>query len=115
MDLVYITTLGNFFSSCSPTRNIPKKQLESLFNLKFDGESKISALDHLYQFLDECKYFDITNDNEICRFFTLTLQGQIQKWYKALLAKSIHSWNHFMEVFLLVHQNYNYEEFCLEI
>jgi hypothetical protein len=80
MDLVYIPTLGHDFSSCRPTRNIPKKKLESLFNLKFDGESKISALDYLYQFLDESKYFDITNDNEICRFFTLTLQGQIQKW-----------------------------------
>jgi ribonuclease HI len=35
MDLVYIPTLGHVFSSCRPTRNIPKKQLESLFNLKF--------------------------------------------------------------------------------
>jgi hypothetical protein len=29
--------------------------------------------------------------------------------------KSIHSWNHFIEVFLLAHENYNYEVLVLEI
>jgi len=101
MALVYIPVLGHTFSSCRPARNIPKKQLESLSNLKFDGESKISSFDHLYQFIDKCKNFNITNDNEICGLFTLTFQGLVQKWYRALPAKCIHSWNHFIEVFFV--------------
>jgi hypothetical protein len=112
---VYIPTLGHAFSSCRPTRYIPKKKLESLSNLKFDGESKISAFDHLYQFMDKCK---ILTSLMIMKFAGCLLshsKDRIQKWYKALPAKSIHSWNHFMEVFLLAHQNYNYEELCLEI
>jgi hypothetical protein len=112
---LYIPTLGHAFSSCRPTRYILKKHLESLSNLKFDGESKIFSFGHIYQFMDKCKYFDITNDNEICRSFTLTFRGRIWKWYKVLPTKSIHSWDHFMEVFMLAHQNYNYEELCLEI
>jgi hypothetical protein len=90
MDPLYILTLSHAFSSCGPTMDIPKKHLQSLSNLKFDGESKIFAFDHLYQFMDKCKYFDITNDNEISRSFTLTFQGRIWKWYKSLPTKSIH-------------------------
>jgi hypothetical protein len=86
-----------------------------LSNLKFDHESKISTFDHLYQFIDKCKSFDITNDNEICKLFTLTFQGRTQKRYKVIPGKSIHSWNHFMHVFLLAHQNYNFEKLCLGI
>ena len=75
MALLSIVILDYAFSSCRPTRNIPNKQLESLSNLKFDGESKIFAFDHICQFMVKCKSFDITNDNEICKLFTLTFQG----------------------------------------
>lgn len=74
-----IPTLGHAFSSHKPTRGIPKRQLESISELQYDGECDIIyALDHIDQFIHKCKFFKITNDNEICRLFTLTIQGRIR-------------------------------------
>lgn len=65
-----IPTLGNEFSSGKPTTGMSKKQIESLYNLKYDGECKISTLDHICRFVDKCESYNIINDNEICRLFT---------------------------------------------
>ena len=48
---ICIPTLGHAFSSRKSTRGIPKRQLESIYELQYDGENFISALDHVDQFI----------------------------------------------------------------
>ena len=50
----------------------------------------------------------------MCRLLALTFRGKIQSWFEALLTKSIHTWEQFMDIFLISHQNYNYDELCSE-
>jgi hypothetical protein len=115
MSPLYISILEHAFSSCRPTGSISKKTIDSLSKLKFDGEGVISSFDHLSRFNHKCNSFRIFNENELCRLFTLTFQGRIKSWFEALPAKSIHTWKQFMELFLIAHQNYNYNELCLEV
>lgn len=112
---ICIPTLGHALNSLEPTRGMPEKQIESLSQLNFDGESNISTLNHIDGFVNRCKYFNIIVDNEICRLFTLTFIGQIRKWFLVLPENSIHSWKHFCQVFLKTHQNYSYNGLCLEL
>lgn len=73
MDPICIPTLDHVFSSQNHTRDIPKRQLESLSELQYDGESYIFSLEHVDQFIHKCICFNITNDNAICRLFTLVI------------------------------------------
>jgi hypothetical protein len=42
-------------------------------------------------------------------------EGRIQAWYKAFPTESIHSWKQFKEVFLNAHDNYDYDQLCVEL
>ena len=76
---IYIPTLGHAFNSPKPTRGMPKKQIESLSQLKFDSESNIYALNRIVGFVNRCKSFNIIIDNQISKIFTLTFRGRIHK------------------------------------
>jgi hypothetical protein len=57
----------------------------------------------------------IVQDNETCRLFIPTFEGIIIAWFRTLLAKSIHSWKQFMEMFIVAHENYVYDELVDEV
>jgi len=98
-----------------PLGCILKKKFDLLSNLKLNGEGKVSTINHINQFNITRHNLKIVWDNEISRLFTLTLEGWIKAWYRTLPTKSIHSWRQFMEVFIIAHENYDYEQLCTEV
>ena len=86
-----------------------------LLKIKFDGESDVPAINHLFNFIKKCEFHRIVANNVKYRLFVHTFKGQIRKWFEMLPTKSIHSWDHVMEMFLFAHQSYNYDELCNEI
>jgi len=46
--------------------------------LIFDDENIIFVNDHLSHFINKCKSFGISNDNELCRLFTFTFPKKMK-------------------------------------
>ena len=86
-----------------------------LSKVKFDGRSKIDALGHLYQFIQNSSTLNIFDQGTFCKLFTATFKGQIRKWFDAFATGSIDSWKQFMRFFVFTHQNYDYDQLCEEI
>lgn len=107
--------VGTWFSSPRLSRSISKNIVYSLWNLKFVSEWKIFSFDHLCCFNHKCKFFKISNEDELCRLFTLTFEGTIKIWFEALPTRSIQSWKQFLGLFIIAHQDYDYNELCVEL
>lgn len=103
------------FNLPHPSQCIFQKIVDSLSKQKFNGESDIRAINHLFESITKCRSQRITNEDVVCRIFTLTLKGWIRKWFDSFTIESIHSWRQFIEIFLLVHQNYDYNKLCDKI
>ena len=110
-----IIVLEHSFSMPRPARGISENAVNLLQMLNFDGEGKMTAFKHLAEFIFICKHFHIVGGSNICMIFTVTFKSRIQGWFEMLPAKSIHSWNHFMELFIDAHEDYNYQELRYEI
>ena len=83
--------------------------------VKFDNESEIDALGHLYHFNEKYLSHEICDQGILCRVFTINFEGHMKKWFDAFTTGSIHSWEQFMQLFVCVHHNYNYDQSCEEI
>lgn len=115
MDPLHISILEHDFSSPRLPRSIPKKIVDFLSKVKFDGERIISTFNHICQFNHKCKSHKISNDNEFFKLFPLIFSERIKGSFKALLANYIHTWKQFMGLFLNAHQNYDHDQLCDEI
>ena len=91
------------FNSLQPNEHILKNTTNLFSKVKFNGESKIDALGHLYQFNKKCLSHDTSNQGTLCRLFTTTFEGHIKKWFDALTIVSFHSWEQFMQLFVNAH------------
>jgi hypothetical protein len=49
--------------------NTPTKVVKKLSQVKFNGESNFSTFDHIFQFIKNCKKYDI-NEGVLCLIFT---------------------------------------------
>ena len=107
--------MGSCFQFFLPTEHILQTTTNFLSQNKFNGESEIPSLDHLFKFINRCISRKITDKGALCKLFTLTFKSQIKKWFYAFTTESIHSWELFMELFLIVHKSYDYEVLCKEI
>ena len=55
----------------------PSKIVHHLSKNKFDGESEIPAIDHVYQFLQNCLTNHVIDEAIIGRLFVLTFKGRV--------------------------------------
>ena len=94
---------------------MPKNTTNLMLKDKFNGESEISTFAYSFMFHRNYLSCNISNQNLICKLFSLTFTGQIRKWFNSFTIGSIHSWVQFMEIFIIVHQNYNYDQLYDEI
>lgn len=108
--LPYIPIKEYAFSLPRSTASILGKTINLLSKVKFNSQGEVCRLDHIIEFIHKSLSCGIVTDNELGRLFTLTFKGRIRSWYEALLAKSIHIWEEFMEMFLVAHHKYNYNE-----
>jgi hypothetical protein len=106
--------LWRCFSGTVPPKP-PRNILHFLSQLRFDGESEISASEHALHFWKFCCSHNITDGNTICRLFTLTFAGRVKSWCETLSIASIHTWEQFMREFLHAFENYDYDNLCAEI
>jgi hypothetical protein len=73
----------------------PTKVVKYLLKVKFDGKSKISAYDHVLQFIQNftnSSFYDI-DEGILCMIFTLTLIGHAKDWCESLPVSSVDSWD----------------------
>ena len=73
------------------------------------------ACNHLYNIQRKRLSHKTTDQGALCRFFSCTFEGRIKKWFDSFMSKSSHSWNKSMELFLISHHNYDYNQLCDEI
>lgn len=112
MSSMQSSILDHAFSFPHLTECIFQNIVKLLSKSKFNGDSEILVVDHLHNFIKKCISRKITNKLIVCRTFTLNFKFQIRKWFDPFTTESIHLWEHFMELFLLAHQNYDYDELC---
>lgn len=98
-----------------PSINLPSKTVSLLSRLKFDGEGKVSASDHLLNFLNKCVKHNITDLNLTCRLFVLTFRGRIERWLETFPSYSIYTWFEFIDHFLNDFEIYDYDKLCYEL
>ena len=91
----------------------PSKIVHHLSKNKFDGESEISAIDHVYQFLQNCLTNHVIDEAIIGRSFALTFKGQVRKWFKTL--PSQHSLQQFLGEFIYAFHDPDYEKLFVEL
>lgn len=103
------------FSLLHPTDRILLKTTNILSKVKFYGNNEIFALDHLYWFHNKCLSHDIFYQGPLCSLFSKTFKGWIKTWFDVFTIGSIHSWEQFMELFIIAHHNYKYDQLCDEI
>ena len=98
-----------------PSVTIPSKTVSLLSRLKFDGEGKLSAREHLLKFSIKCDKYKITDLSLTCRLFALTLGGRIEKWLETFPSYSFYNWLDFANQFLDDFEDYDYDKLCDEV
>ena len=73
----------------------------------FDGESEISAIDHVSQFLQNCLTNHVIVEAIIGRSFALTFKGRVWKWFETL--PSQYSLQQFLYEFIYAFHDPDYE------
>ena len=91
----------------------PSKIVHHLSKSKFDGESEVSAIDHVYQFLQNFLTNHVIDEAIIGRSFTLTFKGQVRKWFETF--PSQHSLQQFLGEFIYAFHNPDYEKLFVEL
>jgi len=107
MDSTQIPVWEHIFNL--PSVTIPSKTVSLLSRLKFDGEGKVSAKDHLLKFSSKCDKYKITDLNLTCRLFALTLGGRIEKWMENFPSYFFYKWFDFTNQFLDNFEDYDYD------
>jgi hypothetical protein len=107
-----ITVLEHAFNFSLP--DVPNETVSRLSKLTFDGESNISAKDHLNKFWCKCIKHDISDLGVLCRLFAFTFRGQIKHWFESFLACHIFDWFQFVDEFLDAFEIYDFDQLCEE-
>jgi len=94
---------------------LPCKTVPLLSHLKFDGEGKAFARDHILNFLNKCVKYNINYLNLMCRLFVLTFRGRIKRWLETFPLHYIYTWFEFADHFLDDFEIYDYDKLCLEL
>jgi len=93
---------------------VPKKRVDFVSKIKFEGEGGRFASQHVRHFLCNCNFYKVSNDLVKCIFFSLTLKGWIKQWFEAFPNNSIHTWEIIHEL-LDAFENCDYNELCAEV
>ena len=76
----------------------PSKIIYHLSKNKFDGESEISAINHVSHFLQNCLTNHVIDEAIISRSLALNFKGRVRKWFETL--PSQHSLQQFLGEFI---------------
>jgi len=77
--------------------NFPDGYLKHL--LRFNGETGLSAEDHMATFLDFTNNINIEHEYAYMRLFVHFIEDNVRIWFRQLRANSIPSWNELITIF----------------
>ena len=86
----------------------PYKIVHHLSKNKFDGESEIFAIDHVYQFLQNCLTNHVIDEAIIGRSFALNFKDRVWKWFETF--PSQYSLQQFLGEFIYAFHDHDYEK-----
>jgi hypothetical protein len=101
--------------SGSVPHNTPRKIINLLSKIKFDGEGETSASEHIIQFCLVCFLRILLMKVSYAGCSLLLLKVELKVGVRLCPTTSIHTWEQFMHEFLYAFENYNYDELCEEI
>jgi hypothetical protein len=92
--------------------NTPRKLIDLLSRIKFNGKRDIIPSENILQLCFSCFSQKIVHEGVIGMIFTLTFEARVKSWCETFPTGSIHTLGQIIRIFLHAFENYNYDTLC---